>query len=162
MFAASVLADGEATLVTMLEPILTVLVEPIVRLPRVVVPVTFNVPAIAVLPVLSATVNLSVSIVRPPLSAVAPVTVRVPAIAVLPVVSATVNALVSTVIPPFAANAPVNVVAPVTPSVPVNVVLPATAASVPTNSFLAIPTPPSTTKAPVVMLEESVVLLIST
>ena len=62
----------------------------------------------------SATVNLSVSQVIPPLAArapvnvVVPVTPSVPPIVVLPVVSATVNLSVSQVIPPLAARAPVT------------------------------------------------------
>ena len=49
-----------------------------------VVPVTANVPPIVVLPVPSATVNLSVSIVKPPLRIAAPVNVVVPVTANVP------------------------------------------------------------------------------
>ena len=118
---------------------------------------TPNVPAIVVLPVPSATMNLLVSIVKPPLRAVAPLTPRleredapaervlakaaacatlnVPAIAVLPVPSATTNLSVSIDKPPLRAVPPLTarlaredapatarvlsrVAAPVTSSVP--------------------------------------------
>ena len=88
-------------------------------------PLTVKVPAIAVLPVKSATVNLLLSHLIPPLAfnspvnVVVPVTAKVPAIAVLPVKSATINLLSSHLIPPLAFNAPVNVVVPVTAKVSV-------------------------------------------
>ena len=86
-------------------------------------PVTANVPAVATLPLVSATVNLSVShtippfALRAPVSEVEPVTANVPAVAILPLVSATVNLSVSHTIPPFALRAPVSVVIPVTANV---------------------------------------------
>ena len=46
--------------------------------PTVTLPVTDSVPAIVVLPLPFATVNLFVSIVRPPFNCVAPVTVKLP------------------------------------------------------------------------------------
>ena len=91
-------------------------------LDKVVASDTVNVPAVATLPLVSATVNLSVShaipfALRAPVSVVAPVTANVPAVATLPLVSATVNLSVSHAIPPFALRAPVSVVAPVTANV---------------------------------------------
>ena len=53
---------------------------------KLVTPVTSNVPPTSVLPVVLATVNLLVSIVKPPLSAVAPVTVNDPLILVFGVI----------------------------------------------------------------------------
>ena len=88
----------------------------------VVVPIT-NVPPIVVLPVPSATVNLSVSIVKPPLrlaapvNVVAPVTANVPPSVVAPV--PTVN-----VLPAATVTLSFNVVAPVTANVPPSVVAP--------------------------------------
>ena len=98
------------------------------------VPSTTMFPFVVTLPVLSSTVNLSVSTAIPPSAltrpvtprvvpivtapvvsrvdasrsprVVSPVTPKVPAIAVFPVVSATVNLSVSHVIPPFADRAP--------------------------------------------------------
>ena len=104
------------------------------------------------LPVVSVTTNLFVSIVSPPLRAVAPVTVAeldsavapvtpsVPAMAVLPVVSVTVNLFESMVSPPFRAVAPVTETAPVTPSVPAMAVLPVV--SVTRNLFESMVKPP--------------------
>ena len=115
-------------------PTLVMLASPKEVAAKVVAPVTASVPAIAVLPDVSATVNLLVSSVRPPFSAVAPVTVRVPAVATLPEVSATVNLLVSIVRPPSSA------VAPVTVSVPAVATLPLVSATV--NLLLSIVRPP--------------------
>ena len=120
----------------------------IVRPPlRTVAPVTFNVPAIAVLPVVSATVNALVSTVIPPFAAkapvsvVTPVTARVPPIPVLPVVSATVNLSVSIVRPPL------RTVAPVTFNVPAIAVLPVVSATV--NALVSTAIPPLALRAPV-------------
>ncbi len=113
---------------------------------NVVAPVTPNVPAIAVLPVVSATVNLFVSQAMPPLAfnapvnVVAPVTpndanVDAPSITTAPETSNVETNEAAPVTPNVEANevAPVNVVAPVTPNVP-----PSAVAPVPTvNVFVA-------------------------
>ncbi len=67
---------------------------------KVVAPEAVRVPAIAVFPVPSATVNLLMSMVKPPFKVVKPVVVNVPAMAVFPLPSATVNLSVSMAKPP--------------------------------------------------------------
>jgi hypothetical protein len=86
----------------------------VVKAVRVEVPLTANVPAIVVLPVPSATVNLSVSISKPPLRLAAPVNVVTP-------VTFTVEENVAA---PPCAEVDDNVAAPVTPNVPPSVVAP--------------------------------------
>ena len=102
---------------------------------RFVAPVTSKVPAMPVLPVADLTVNLVVAISKSPSIPVAPVISTV-LLNVAP--SATVNQ--SSVVAPSTSNVPVTEPLPVTPKFP------------PTFAFLAIPTPPSTIKAPVVVL----------
>ena len=57
---------------------------------------TFSVPSIIVLPLVEATVNLSVATSKSPSNPVAPETSNVPAIVVLPLDEATVNLFVAT------------------------------------------------------------------
>ena len=61
-------------------PTLVMLASPNEVAAKVVAPVTASVPAMAVLPLVFATVNLLLSIVKPPLRAVTPVTVSAPII----------------------------------------------------------------------------------
>jgi len=104
-------------------------------------PVTSNVPAITVLPVADATVNLSVFISKSPSIPVALVTSNVPPNVVLPVTS---NVVSNVVVFPFTVKFPPNVLLPETPNV------------LPTFNAPPIPAPPTNAKAPVVVLLEAV------
>ena len=74
---------------------------------RVVAPATVRVPAVATLPVVSATVKAVLSTAIPPFKLDSPPAVSVPVVVMLPVTSATVNAP-STSIPPSKLDNPVT------------------------------------------------------
>ena len=132
---------------------------------KVDAPVTPNVPATVVLPVEDSTVNLFVftskspSIPVAPLTAkellkvVAPVTPNVPPTVELPVALKVVNAPVDAEFAPIAVPSTAPPFISTVDNVDVPVAVKSTVVLVPpTFKFFATPTPPSTFKAPVVVL----------